>query len=359
MDKVYINGKFVSQPITGVQRYASELSNQLFALHAGTTVVAPVSNLLGETYRLTCPVEQTGEKGSIYWEQWQLPAYLRRREQPLLLNLCNMAPLFYRNKITCVHDISFAVNPQYYSRRFYYYYKTIVPRIIRSSRHVITVSRFSQTALMEQYGLTEHQVSVIPNAASGLLKQVAASQTLQPLVEKPYFLFVGSVDPRKNLLFLLESFLQAGLKDMVLVVVGGGYKSFNEEVAERLEAYKNNPSIRFLGAVSNETLAACYRFAKAVIVPSLYEGFGLPIVEALQLGCPVLASDIPVFREVGEDYVQYFDPRNRESLVSLLTETAHSSVNGATMQAAQVFIEQKYSWQHSAKLLYTLLQSFA
>ncbi len=359
MDKIYINGKFVSQPVTGVQRYASELTNQLHLLHPATVVAALANNMLGDTYHINCPVEITGEKGGIFWEQWQLPGYMRKQQSPLLLNLCNMAPLFYRNKITCIHDISFAINPQYYSRSFYYYYRTIIPRIIHSSKHIITVSQFSQAALMQHYRLNENQVSVVPNAASDLLKQIVATQTLQPPVDKPYFLFVGSVDPRKNLLFLLDAFRQAAIDDMELVIVGGGYKSFNKAVAAKLDAYKNHPGIRFLGAISNEKLAACYRFAKAVIVPSLYEGFGLPVVEALQLGCPVLASDIPVFREVGENYVEYFDPRDGHALQLLLRKTAQSSPSPSTMQAAQVFIENKYNWQHSASLLYGIIQSFA
>lgn len=355
MDKVYINGKFTSQKMTGVQRYASEITRLFTELQPNARIVAPADNLLNDVYQVA-PVETLGTNGGIYWEQVQLPAYLRKQQKPLLLNLCNMAPLLYRNKITCVHDVAYALHPQFFSKGFYYYYKLMMPRIIHGSRHVITVSEFSKNALMQLYKLRSNQVTVIPNASSGTLDAIAASRVLQPPLEKPFFLFVGSMDPRKNILFLLDAYVQSGIKDVDLLIVGGKFRAFSGDAENAMSQYQQHPQIHFYGPASDEVLAACYRYAKALVIPSLYEGFGLPIVEALKLGCPVLASDIPVFREVAEQYITYFDPKNTGSLIEVLRAAATGTP--ANTAAAKDYITQKYSWQTSARLLVELVSRF-
>lgn len=355
MQQVYINGKFTTQKMTGVQRYAAEITKQLTDADAAIQLVAPGINLLRETYHLS--VAQTlGNDGGIMWEQAKLPAWLRKQQEPLLLNLCNIAPLFYKNKITCVHDVSYALNPQFYSKAFYYYYKLMMPRIITGSRHIVTVSDFSKEAIMRLYHLRDEQVTVVPNASSGALDTIAASQDLQPPVNKPYFLFVGSMDPRKNLLFLLEAFVQSGIKDVDLLIVGGKFRAFSEKNAGEMARYEQHPQIHFYGAATDEVLAACYRHARALVIPSLYEGFGLPIVEAFKLGCPVIASNIPVFKEVAEQYATYFDPYNKNELIEVLRAAAVEKAGN--VPEARDFITRKYSWEISGKKMLALVNQY-
>ncbi|WP_158559343.1 glycosyltransferase family 4 protein [Deminuibacter soli] len=355
MDKVYINGKFTSQKMTGVQRYAAEITGQLLP-QGNSRLVVPPDNLLQQVYQLQ-PAEVAGTKGGVYWEQVQLPAYLRNKRKPLLLNLCNIAPLLYGNKITCVHDVSYALNPQFYSKGFYYYYKLMMPRIIKGSRHIVTVSNFSKEALMRLYKLPDSGVTVIPNAASRALDAIAAGKTLQPPIDRPYFLFVGSMDPRKNLLLLLEAYVQAGISNVDLLIVGGKFRAFSEKNAGEMEQYQQNPQIHFYGAATDEVLAACYQHAQALVIPSLYEGFGLPLVEAFKFGCPVLASDIPVFREVAETHATYFDPYNKNAFVEVLRAAAGSVK--PNMLAASEFVARKYSWEKSGKMMRQLLERYS
>jgi glycosyltransferase involved in cell wall biosynthesis len=287
-----------------------------------------------------------GTHGGIWWEQAQLPLYLRKQGKPLLLNLCNVAPVLYGHKISCIHDLAFLRYPQFFSKAFYYYYKALIPAIIRTSRHILTVSEFSRQELLDYYKLKPTQVTVIPNAgfAADLPDRVQ-----KPALDRPYFLFVGSADPRKNLLFLLKAYAAARLQHTDLVIAGGGHTSFNNDLLKDTAAFAVDPRIHFVGRVTDEQLTNYYRFAKAVIVPSVYEGFGLPIAEALSARCEVLAADIPIFREVAGAHALYFDPYRPEGLVAYLQqmdgETKKENLSGYD------HIRGLYSWKHSASLL--------
>ena len=375
MARVYANGKFLSQKMSGVQRYASELLRHYYELDKDLVLVAPAERRSGDNFQLSIPVMTTGSKAGLWWEQAQLPWFLSGKGKPLLLNLCNMAPVMYGNKITCIHDIAFLRYPQFFSTAFRSYYKAIIPAIIKSSRHIVTVSEFSRSELMDYYKLHSGQVSVIPNAgfrsgqalqgalnaALGLKQSSAApgdgwgghqpivEQELTPPIRRPYFLFVGSVDPRKNLLFLLRAFEAAQLKETDLVVAGGGYASFNSELLQDINLYHQNPNIHFIGHVSDTLLTQYYQFARAVIVPSFYEGFGLPVAEGLSAHCEVLASDIPIFREVAGEHAFYFDPFKADALIALMRERDGSSRPDG--EAGYSFIHRRYSWEKSANAL--------
>jgi glycosyltransferase involved in cell wall biosynthesis len=349
MTGVYANGKFLSQKISGVQRYASQLLHHYYQLHQDITLAAPAVRPEEGKYRLVVPVVTTGTTAGLWWEQAQLPFFLRKQGHPLLLNFCNMAPVFYRNKISCIHDIAFLRYPQFFSKAFYYYYKALIPAIIRTSRHVITVSEFSKAELMDYYRLRPEQVTVIPNAGFTTEMPVGSVQQASA-AGRPYFLFVGSADPRKNLLFLLKAYAAAHLQQTDLVIAGGGYASFNSTLLQEAAGFATHPHIHFTGHITDQQLTQYYHAAKAVIVPSLYEGFGLPVAEALSARCNVLAADIPIFREVAGVHAAYFDPYDPARLIRLLQQ--EDSVSRKNNDEGYDYIRAQYSWKDSAELLY-------
>ncbi|MBN9298378.1 MAG: glycosyltransferase family 4 protein [Filimonas sp.] len=344
MEQLYINGKFLTQRLTGVQRYAREISRQLLQVLPGCEIIAP-NNVTAVNDGLNGKkVELYGGDGGVKWEQVTLPKYLKQHHQPLLLNLCNAAPLFYKNKITCIHDLAFIRYPQFFSRQFRLYYKFIIPKIINSSRHLLTVSEFSKHELMDYYKVPESKITVAPNASSSSIV-IDKQATFNPFPFR-YFLFVGSMDPRKNLSSLMKAFAQVQLHDMHLVVVGAVNKSFNAATQGEIEKYKTHPNIHFAGPVTDAELAKCYAFAEALVMPSVYEGFGLPIVEAFAAGIPVLAADIPVFREIAGKHATYFDPLNINSIKEALKKAA-----GGALQPPATDMATRYSWKRSAETI--------
>ncbi len=352
MTDVYLNGKFLTQPVTGVQRYALELVNALYSLAPEIPVLAPRRfDKSGD--RLRNKIVNTGTYGNFWWEQVATPYFLFKKHHPLFINLCNTAPVFYRNKITCIHDLSYLTNPSWFSKKFYWYYKLIIPLIIRSSRQILTVSEFSKHELMRHFKLPSHKISIIPNACSEKLLTYSGNSFSSPL-KHPYFLFVGSLDPRKNIFALMEAYKQSAIADTKLVIIGAGNTSFNNDVERRLQPFKKHSGIHFMGRVNDETLAAYYQHASAVIVPSFYEGFGLPVVEALANGCKVIASDIPVFREVAGNYAEYFNPNDIHEL-SFLLKKFDNAVPARNKKAID-FITEKYNWTSSASQLLKVIK---
>jgi glycosyltransferase involved in cell wall biosynthesis len=345
MDKtVYINGKFLSQKMSGVQRYASEICRQL---DSNVTIVAAGDQQNSGVYKLEKPLKLLGSKAGIPWEQIQLPLRLQKAGNPLLINLCNVAPIYYQNKITCLHDIAFERYPEYFSRKLTVYYHWLIPRVLKSSRHIITVSEFSKREISEFYHIDPKHITVVPNASTF---KARPSVLAEPARHRPYFLFVGSLDPRKNLISLLKAFNSAQLKDIDLVVVGAGHASF--ATSTEIDAFRQHDNIVFTGYISDEELQNYYAGALALINPSFYEGFGLPIAEALSMGCPVLASAIDAFKEVGGTAIEYFNPADVSGLTDLIKNFS------AKVPFERTTGTENRTWKKSAEIVDKIIQQF-
>jgi glycosyltransferase involved in cell wall biosynthesis len=341
---VYVNGKFLSQKMSGVQRYASEICRHM---ESTIKIVAAADQQNSRIYELAQPIQLLGSKAGIPWEQLQLPLKLQSTGKPLLINFCNVAPLYYTNKITCLHDIAFERYPQYFSKKLTLYYHWLIPRVLKSSRHILTVSEFSKAEISEYYHIDPKHITVVPNASTFTPKTAVLTEPSRP---RPYFLFVGSLDPRKNLISLLKSFKAASLKDVDLVVVGAGHASFAS--SPEIAAFRQDANIVFTGYVSDEELQNYYSGALALINPSFYEGFGLPIAEALSMGCPVLASAIDAFKEVGGTAIEYFNPADVSGLTDLIK---NFSAKAPFVRTSGI---ENRTWKKSAEIVDRIIQQF-
>lgn len=341
---VYINGKFLSQKLSGVQRYAAEICKELTS---PVRIACAQDHLNRTTYHLPQKLDVLGASAGILWEQYNLPRFLHSKDKPLLVNFCNVAPLFYENKITCLHDIAFERHPEFFSKKFVLYYRWLIPRLLKSSKHIITVSEFSKREISSFYHIDPKSISVVPNASSFVALKEGKGLNAHP---RPYFLFVGSLDPRKNLLFLLQAFHEANLVDTDLIVVGASHASFagNPEI----ERFRNIHNILFTGYISDDELKNYYAGAIALINPSLYEGFGLPIAEALSMNTPVLASAIEAFEEVGGTDVVYFCPTKRDDLSNLIKTFSAATPLRSTAKGNQI------SWKTSATVIDNIIHRF-
>jgi len=341
---VCVNGKFLSQKLSGVQRYAAEICREL----TSPVKIACAQDHLNETtYHLPQELNLVGSSAGILWEQFSLPRFLNSKDKPLLLNFCNVAPLFYENKITCLHDIAFERHPEFFSKKFVLYYRWLIPKLLRSSKHIITVSEFSKREISSFYHIDPQSISVAPNASSFIAPQAGEQVNTHP---RPYFLFVGSLDPRKNLLFLLRAFHEAGLEDTDLIIVGASHASF--AINPEIERFCNIQNIIFTGYISDLELRNYYAGAIALINPSLYEGFGLPIAEALSMNTPVLASAIEAFEEVGGTDVVYFSPTKRDELTNLIKTFSTTAPSRSSVKGNQI------SWKASATVIDNIIHRF-
>jgi glycosyltransferase involved in cell wall biosynthesis len=224
--------------------------------------------------------------------------------------------------------------------------RVLLPALVRHAAHVFTVSEFSRSRLVELVGVPEDRVSITYNgvrAGEGVAPSAGELEAMNLTPTSRFFLVVGSLEPRKNLAGLLKAFSAwAGAADVELVIVGdvGSSRVFADSPAVR-----NTPGVRLLGRVSDTQLSSLYRTALACVFVPLYEGFGLPPVEALAHGCRVIASDIPPLHEACGSLATFVDPRSRSEIVAAFDQVLTSSPPAGDLLRAHL---SKFDWKVTA-----------
>ena len=295
---IYINGRFLSQRITGIQRYAYEICCALQQIGVACTILAPTD--IREEYDLTdLTVEVIDGKGSHWWEQVTLPRYMRRHHDgQLLLSLSGLNPLLYNRNILTIHDISYLLRPRSYSLAYCLYYRFMTPLVAKRAKKIITVSQCSKQEIVKYLHLQPDQIEVVYSA-------VRPRPLLPRDSNQKYLLAVGGPVPRKNIQRLLEAYCGMNHPDYQLYIAGGKHAVYaNAEWS----TYTHHAGVHVLGYVEEEEIIRLYRNATAYITPSLYEGFGTTNLEAMNQKCPVVAADIPAFHEVCGEAALFFDP---------------------------------------------------
>jgi glycosyltransferase involved in cell wall biosynthesis len=292
-----------------------------------------------------------GIKGHI-WEQVYLPTLLQRR---LLWSPGNTGPIGVSRQVLTVHDAASLDHPEWFERKFALWYAAMLPRLIRRVRAIITVSQFSKERIIRLIRVEPEHVHVIPNGVDQRF-QLADPATVKKMKEdfgltSPYILFVGSIEPRKNLKMLLEAWQLGNFDGATLVVVGASDRLF-----AKLEFDSVPEGIRLLGSVKDEALPALYSGAAGFVYPSIYEGFGLPPLEAMACGCPVALSDIPAHREVCGGNAIYFDPFIPEDISAKLEYLLRlGAASRATLIEQGLRRAALYNWQGAASETWRVL----
>jgi glycosyltransferase involved in cell wall biosynthesis len=271
----------------------------------------------GSRSRLVVPARDVG------WYLGALP--LRARGADVLHCPTFRAPV--RSGVPLVvtfHDLAVLRHPEAFNAWTRSYSRALLPRVARAAARLIAVSKFTAQELVDVFGVPEQKIRVIPNAVGEPFTAEGDA------AEGEYVLAVGTLEPRKNLSALVEGFRRAGLNGCELRIVGArGWGNIDPVAAN---------GVRWLGEVSDDDLARLYRGARCAAYISLYEGFGLPVLEAMACGTAVVSSDLPPVREFANGVVTV-DPRDPDSIASGLTQAlAHREELGREgLQAAAAF----------------------
>lgn len=343
--EIYINARFLTQKITGVQRFAIEISKELKKMDGQVKFVSPVKVIHNDIAN-ELGVIPIGSSTSHFWEQISLPRYLKRIGSPLLVNLCNTAPLFYSNKVVTIHDIAYKLFPENFSLPFRTYYNFLIPRTLQSSRKIITVSNFSKREILKHYKVEENKVDVIYNA---VYNKFTPSE--KENCEK-YILGVSSLSKHKNFDMLVKSFNKIKNKNLNLYIVGEKNRNLNYILTQ---GHNVNSNVIFTGRVSDQELVELYSNAACFVFPSLYEGFGIPPLEAMASGTPVVASNAASIPEVCGDAALYFDPLDMEDIAEkILKVVQNDDMKKALIHKGFKQIK-KYSWEKSANKMMNVI----
>lgn len=312
---IFINGRFLEQPVSGVQRYSREMLEALDRTLVGGEERGECWCLLTTVNERDCPPLQQIEKRTLQsklhghaWEQFVLGPAAR---DGALLGFGGSGPLFHPRQLTIIHDASVFRHPEFYSLRYRLWHQ-MIGRLLSRRARIGTVSDFSKDELADVLHLEAEKIPVFHNGSEHLLRVPPNPEILTHLrlEARNYFVALGNLTPNKNLAVAVEALEQ--VPDAVLVVVG----SFNQRVFADSLGPKLSDRLIFAGRLGDASVLGLLRDAAALLFPSLYEGFGIPPLEAMANGCPVIASDIPPVREVCGDAALYFDPHRAGELAA-------------------------------------------
>jgi glycosyltransferase involved in cell wall biosynthesis len=361
--QIIVNGKFLGDPLTGVQRYAWEIVSRLLNKTDQLTLVVPSSLQMNPAYTPSPNVhtKRIGWGKGHFWQQFVLPK--RINPQCLLWTPSGLGPIMFRRQILTVHDLSFLEHPEWFSRKYRMVYGVLLPLAIKRAVHIITSSEFSKRRMIQRLNISPSRITVVPCAVSKFLvlpqsgpdksKQIRARYSLP----EHYVLALGSIEPRKNLRTLVEAILliKGQHPDVKLVLVGGrasiyGRVDFPPE-AEQV--------IQELGYVPDADLPVIYQAASVFVYPSLYEGFGIPPLEAMAAGTPVITSNTTSLPEVVGDAALTVPPTDAcalaQAIQSVLTDRDLRQML-ITRGSLRVSI---FSWDRTAKQVHDLLERLA
>lgn len=358
---IYINGKFLFQETTGVQRYSTQLLLYLDAYLSITSlgehqVVLVVPEVLKNSIIKLTNIKVrvwSVSKNLQIWEQL-LPILTFRH---FLLNFSGSAPLFKVKQVSTIHDAAIYERPDGYTKIFIYWYRLLFFVQSYFSIAVITVSHNSRSRLVNYLPRLKNKIGIVPNTADHFVGVEADCSILAKLglQEKNFYLCVANFNPTKNLTRLLDAYqsISSTCKVSLVVVGSPNPRVFSDNLVDKS---KNLDGVVWAGRVSDPELKALYMHALCFVFPSTYEGFGIPLLEAMHCSCPVLCSELPIMYEVCEDAAYYFNPFSAKSIAESLVLASTSPDQLLLMKDAAFKRAEYYSGRNVIKSLINLLQ---
>lgn len=354
----------------GISEYAFELLKEFRKYEVGS--------MKYEVYLKTLPLKTLPQEDENWryrvigpkelWTQVRLPfdLYLHKPRPDVFFSPTHYAPRFSPvPTIVSVMDLSYIFFPELFNKSDLYQLRNWTAYSVRQASRILTISKYSKNAIIEEYGVSEDRVVVTyPGLKEmiGLTPQIYTMNRLQSHygIHDRYILFVGTLQPRKNIVRLVEAFSQAveDEKDLQLVIVGKKGWMY-EEILAAPKKFNVEERVKFLDFVSDEELPSLYQHAECFVLPSLYEGFGLPVLEAMQYGCPVITSKVSSLPEAGGDAALYVDPEDvadiAKKIKRLLSDKAlrKEMIEKGKKQVA------KFSWEKTARETLAVLQDVA
>ena len=288
-----------------------------------------------------------------------LSAELRRNPVDVLHMQYTAPPLAPCSVVATIHDLSFEHLPETFNRRSRAQLRLTVRRTARKAAQILTLSEFSRRDIVDTYSIAPDRVSVTPAAAPSHFKPIEDETELRKIreiygIERDYILSVSSIQPRKNLIRLIEAYSclrglrpEGKLPQLILVGKRGWLDNETFRAAQRHSA---NNDITFTGYVVEKDLPALYSGATCFVYPSFFEGFGLPVLEAMQCGAPVIAGNRTSIPEVVGKAGLLFDPFDTNSLVQALTRVLDDSEYRAALRIQGLERAREFDWKQTARM---------
>jgi glycosyltransferase involved in cell wall biosynthesis len=359
---IYINGRFLGQNHTGVQRYSREVvvaidrllereDSPYFARRTHWHLLAPPGTECDLDLR-KIQFSTVGTRAGHLWEQLELPKYA---SSGVLLSPANCGPVRHRRQIVVIHDAAIYKVPAGFTWKYRVWHK-VLDRLLARSARIATVSKFSRGELAGALAIPADDIILAPNGTDHLKSVVPDCGIVDRLNLTPgkYFVTLGLSSANKNIGLAVKAYDLLSRSDTKLVVVGES----SVRVA-RAQTFKSNRGVILAGRLSDQEVMGLLRSATALLFPSRYEGFGLPPLEAMAVGCPVLASTAGAVVEVCGGAALHFHPDDAAMLADLMSRVLDEPQVAGELRARGLRRPGRSQWESTAAVLMAGLQRLA
>ena len=301
-----------------------------------------------------------------YWYDLKIPLALRKIKADLFVSPDGFASLYTRvPQCMIVHDLGFLHHPDAYRESHVQYYKRQTPKYLKKVRSIGTVSQFSREDLLKQYRIRQEKLSVVYSACREIFvpsNDQEKERTKQKYTEgREYFIYVGAIHPRKNLVNLLKAFslFKKRQQSEMKLVLAGRLAWKNDEFLKLLNTYKYRKDVVLTGYIEEEELVKLTGAAYALVYPSLFEGFGVPVLEAMRCHVPVLTSSNTSMEEIAGDAGLLFNPHDPADMGDKLMRIYKDEDLRRLLINKGIEREKEYSWARTAELVWECMEKAA
>ncbi|HAT73415.1 MAG: mannosyltransferase B-like protein [Candidatus Moranbacteria bacterium GW2011_GWF2_36_839] len=345
----------------------SENEYKLFTDITDTTVLQNTGVSLGIDNQKNFEIISLPTRNKFSWNFWTLPIYLRKKPVDVYLTQY-ITPWFVPKKVkivTIIHDISFEFYPQFIKFWDLFFLKSLIPKSLKRADKIMAVSKFTQDEIIKYYKVDPKKADWFHNAVSEDFSMQDISEEKIKTIKKKYnlperyILYIGTLQPRKNIPALIEAVallktepnLKLKLNSLKLVIAGGKGHNYDKLIDEVVGRNNLAEDVFFPGYIDEEDKAAIMKGADIFVFPSFYEGFGMPIIEAMSLGVPTIVSDIPPHREIANNATLYFKPEIPGELTQKIKEIIINEMVRDSLSRNGKLQAEKFSWQKTAQKL--------
>lgn len=294
-----------------------------------------------------------------YWFDIRIPSILKKIRADVFVSPDGYASLYSRvPQCLVVHDLGFLHYPEAYKKTHSFFLKRYVPEYIKKAGSIATVSRFSKEDMINHYPVDPGKIDVVYNAPKDIFRPLPYDQQ-EPVKQRftggtEYFIYVGAIQPRKNLVHLLKAFsiFKKRQKSNMKLVLAGRMAWKNEEFSGLLKTYRYREEVILTGYVEEHELVQLVASAYALIYPSFFEGFGVPVLEGMRSDVPVLTSGNSSMQEIGEDAALYFDPSDYHDIADKMMMIYKDEDLRKKLIGKGRTISAGYTWERTAELMW-------